>query len=218
MVSVGGGSLEMGATAEQWYEADNAERPAHNVTLRGFSIGESEVTQGLWKVVMGNNPSYFKLGDSYPVEQVSYDDCKAFIRKLNELTGKTFRLPTEAEWEYAARGGRRSRGKVYAGSDNMSNVGWYDANAGGTTHPVKNKGVNELGLYDMSGNVWEWCNDWFGEYGYDDLTNPRGPSSGSTRILRGGSWYNGTWHCRVSFRSGEGPSLRTYIVGFRLAQ
>ena len=218
MVSVGGGSLEMGATAEQWYEADNAERPAHNVTLRGFSIGESEVTQELWKVVMGNNPSYFKLGDKYPVEQVSYDDCKTFIRKLNELTGKTFRLPTEAEWEYAARGGRHSRGKVYAGSDNMSNVGWYNANAGGTTHPVKNKGVNELGLYDMSGNVWEWCNDWFGEYGYDDLTNPRGPSSGSTRILRGGSWYNGAWHCRVSFRSGEASSLRTYIVGFRLAQ
>ena len=153
----------MGATSEQGEDADSDEKPAHQVTLSDYYIGETEVTQALWKAVMGTNPSNFK-GDSNPVEKVSWNDCQEFIRKLNSLTGRTFRLPTEAEWECAARGGNQSKGYKYSGSNKIKDVAWYDGNSKDKTHAVKTKPSNELGLYDMSGNVNEWCWDLYGAY------------------------------------------------------
>ena len=165
---------------------------------------------------MGNNPSKFK-GDNIPVEQVSYEDVQEFITKLNQKTGKTFRLPTEAEWEYAARGGNKSKGYKYSGSNNLNDVAWYDGNSNSKTHPVKTKQANELGLYDMSGNVWEWCSDWYGVYSSSSQTNPQGPNSGSYRVLRGGGWFNDARYCRVSNRSDSYPSGSSDGSGFRLA-
>lgn len=218
MIYVEGGTFQMGATPEQDSYAHVDEKPVHSVTLSDFCIGETEVTQALWKAVMGNNPSYFK-GDNLPVENVSWNDCQEFIRKLNQLTGKTFRLPTEAEWEYAARGGNKSRGYKYAGGNSIDNVAWYDDNSGNSTHPVKGKRANELGLYDMSGNVWEWCQDWYLKeyYSVSPSKNPQGPASGSIRVLRGGSWRYFTWDCRVSDRDPNGPDYRHNYYGFRLA-
>ena len=144
-------------------EAYGDESPVHSVTLSSYYMGETEVTQALWKAVMGNNPSRFK-GDNLPVENVSWNDCQEFIRKLKQKTGKNFRLPTEAEWEYAARGGKKSNGYKYSGSNNIGSVAWYDDNSSNQIHAVKGKRLNELGLYDMSGNVWEWCSDWYGQY------------------------------------------------------
>ena len=178
-------------------------------------MGKYEVTQSLWQVVMGSNPSKFK-GDDLPVEQVSWNDCQEFIGKLNGLTGKKFRLPTEAEWEYAARGGKKSRGYQYSGSSNISDVAWYDGNSGSKTHPVGKKQANELGIYDMSGNVWEWCQDWYGSYVSTSQTNPSGANSGSYRVYRGGSWYNDAMRCRSSFRYPGGPGYRRDYLGLRL--
>lgn len=217
MVYVEGGTFTMGATSEQGSDAESDEKPAHQVTLSSFSIGKYEVTQEEWQAVMGSNPSNFK-GSKRPVENVSWEDCQDFIRKLNQLTGKRFHLPTEAEWEYAARGGNRSRGYKYAGGDNLGSVAWYDDNSGDETHPVGQKSPNELGLYDMSGNVWEWCQDRFGSYSSSSQTNPTGPNSGSDRVLRGGSWLDYAWFCRSSYRSNFGtPSYRNYRLGLRLA-
>ena len=218
MVYVEGGTFTMGATSEQGSDAESNEKPVHQVTLSDYYIGKTEVTQELWKAVMGKNPSYFKGDLSRPVETVSWKDCQKFITKLNKLTGKRFRLPTEAEWEYAARGGNRSRGYKYAGSDNLGSVAWYDSKSGFTTHPVGTKSPNELGLYDMSGNVWEWCQDWKGGYSSVSQTNPTGPSSGSNRVLRGGCWDSSPGDCRVSDRlvSAE-PSYTFYDLGLRLA-
>ena len=216
MVYVEGGTFTMGCTGEQGGDCDSDEKPTHRVTLPGYYMGETEVTQALWKAVMGSNPSYFK-GDNLPVEGVSWNDCQEFIRKLNQLTGKTFRLPTEAQWEYAARGGNKSNGYKYAGGNSVGNVAWYGDNSSSQTHPVKSKQPNELGLYDMSGNVWEWCSDWYGSYGSAAQTNPQGPSSGSTRVLRGGSWYTYAWVCRVSRRSFNYPDYRFINIGFRLS-
>ena len=216
MVSVQGGTFTMGATPEQDDEAWNNEKPAHRVTVSDFYMGETEVTQELWQAVMGSNPSYYK-GSNLPVEQVSWNDCQKFVRRLNSLTGRTFRLPTEAEWEYAARGGNRSRGYKYAGGNDIYEVAWYDYNSGYETHPVKTKRPNELGMYDMSGNVWEWCQDWYGSYSGSSQTNPKGPSSGSYRVYRGGSWNYDAGHCRVSRRSYFTPGYRNFIIGFRLA-
>ena len=165
---------------------------------------------------MGSNPSYFE-GDALPVEQVAWNDCQEFIRKLNQKTGKNFRLPTEAEWEYAARGGKKSNGYKYAGSNDIGSVAWYTNNSDSKTHPVKGKSPNELGLYDMSGNVWEWCSDWYGSYSSGSQTNPQGPSSGSLRVLRGGSWRSNAGYCRVSYRYFGGPGNRYFDSGFRLA-
>jgi len=178
-------------------------------------MGETEVTQALWKAVMGSNPSNWK-GDNLPVESVSWNDCQEFIRKLNQLTGRNFRLPTEAEWEFAARGGNQSYGYKYAGSNSIGSVAWYTDNSGSKTHAVKGKSPNELGLYDMSGNVYEWCSDWKGSYGSGSQTNPKGPSSGSSRVFRGGSWYNLARYCRVSYRRDLGPGSRGINLGFRL--
>lgn len=215
MVYVDGGTFTMGATYEQGSDAWDDEKPTHRVTLSSFYIGKYEVTQAEWKAVMGNNPSYFK-GDNLPVESVSWDDCQTFIRKLNALTGKTFRLPTEAEWEFAARGGNHSRGCKYSGSDYIGSVAWYDGNSGSKTHPIGQKSPNELGLYDMSGNVWEWCQDWYGSYSSSSQTNPTGAFSGSYRVRRGGSWCSYARCSRVSFRHSYTPGLSNYDLGLRL--
>ncbi|MBQ6753984.1 MAG: SUMF1/EgtB/PvdO family nonheme iron enzyme [Bacteroidales bacterium] len=234
MVFVEGSTFTMGATSEQGEDAYKEEYPTHSVTLSDYYVGETEVTQALWKAVMGSNPSYFK-GDNLPVESVSYEDVKTFITKLNQKTGKKFRLPTEAEWEYAARGGNKSKGYKYAGSNNIDDVAWYYENSGNKrlnddtwnadkvhnnhcrTHPVKTKRPNELGIYDMSGNVGEWCSDWYGDYTSKAQTNPQGPSSGSYRVSRGGSWYYFARLCRVSNRFYYDPSGRIINLGFRLA-
>lgn len=216
MVYVEGGTFAMGATSEQGSEAENGEKPARRVTVSDFYIGKYEVTQAQWKAVMGNNPSYFK-GDDLPVENVSWNDIQEFLRKLNaQATGRRFRLPTEAEWEYAARGGDKSRGYKYSGGNNIGSVAWYYDNSGKKTHPVGQKSSNELGLYDMSGNVWEWCQDWYGSYSGNDQTDPTGPSTGSSRVLRGGSWRSGARYCRVANRSSISPDYGDCNVGLRL--
>ena len=216
MVYVEGGTFTMGATKEQKRKARDDEKPAHQVTLSSFYIGKYEVTQAEWEAVMGSNPSCLK-GANLPVESVSWYDCQEFIRKLNELTGKQFRLPTEAEWEYAARGGNKSGGYKYAGGNDVDNVAWYLDNSDFETHPVGTKRGNELGLYDMSGNVKEWCQEWYGSYSSDSQTNPTGPATGSLRVLRGGSWLDDARYCRLSYRSDFGPDLRYVCNGLRLA-
>ena len=215
MVAVKGGTFTMGATPEQGGDADDDERPAHSVTLDDYYIGKFEVTQELWEAVMGSNPSYF-YGSNLPVERVSWNDCQEFITKLNGLTGKNFRLPTEAEWEYAARGGNRSGGYKYSGSNSISEVAWYYDNSS-RTHPAGTKSPNELGIYDMSGNVYEWCQDWYGSYGSGSQTNPTGPSSASYRVDRGGGWDFNARVCRVSYRSSRTPAYRNKNLGLRLA-
>ncbi len=214
MIKVEGGTFRMGATSEQGSDAYDKEKPVHSVTLSDYYIGETEVTQELWEAVMGTNSSNFK-GSQKPVEEVSWNDCQEFITRLNELTGKNFRLPTEAEWEYAARGGNKSKGYKYSGSNTIDDVAWYDDNSA-STHNVKTKSPNELGIYDMSGNVWEWCEDWYGSYSSGSQTNPTGPSSGSCRVSRGGSWYHCARSCRVSFRSNNTPAYGNYRLGLRL--
>ena len=215
MVAVAGGRFNMGATSEQGSDAFNNEKPTHLVTLNSYFIGQTEVTQALWKAVMASNPSYYK-GDNRPVEKVSWNDCQTFIRKLNQLTGQQFRLPTEAEWEYAARGGKESRGYKYSGSNNINDVAWYIDNSRSTTHDVGTKAPNELGLFDMSGNVWEWCSDWFGNYPRTSQTNPTGPSYGSYRVSRGGGWSFNARGCRVSNRDYYTPGFSNGYLGLRL--
>ena len=215
MIKVEGGTFTMGATPEQGVDAWSDEKPAHKVTLSDYYIGKTEVTQALWETVMGNNPSRFK-GENLPVEKISWNDCKEFISKLNALTGKTFRMPTEAEWEYAARGGSKSRGYTYSGSNRLDDVAWYMDNSGGKTHEVGYKRPNELGLYDMSGNVWEWCSDWFGDYSSSAQNNPKGPDSGTGRVRRGGSWGSVAWSCHCSSREIRGPGNRNCLLGLRL--
>ena len=217
MVKVEGGTFTMGATAEQGKDAYYSEKPAHQVTLSDYYICKYEVTQAEWEAVMGTNPSYFKFkGDNRPVEFVSWDECQEFIKKLNSLTGLNFSLPTEAQWEYAARGGNRSLGYKYSGSKNLKDVAWYNKNSGRETHPVGMKQANELGLYDMSGNVWEWCSDWYGSYSSNSQTNPTGAASGSDRVRRGGSYYFGAGYCRVSDRYYNTPDHRSSNLGLRL--
>ncbi len=215
MVPVEGGTFTMGATAEQGSDAYDRETPAHKVTLDSYNIGKFEVTQALWKAVMENNPSNWQ-GDNLPVEQVSWNDCQEFIKKLNAATGKNFRLPTEAEWEFAARGGTKSKGYKYSGSNNLDEVAWYTDNSGQQTHPVGTKKPNELGIYDMSGNVWEWCNDWYDNYSTSTQTNPTGPSSGGNRVYRGGGWCSNAWGCRVSRRCRNFPGGWISLIGLRL--
>ena len=215
MVWVEGGTFSMGATSEQGSDAYSDEKPVHSVTLSSYYIGKTEVTQALWKAVMGSNPSYFE-GDDLPVEQVSWDDCQEFIRKLNSLTGQNFRLPTEAEWEFACRGGNNSRGYKYSGSNYIDNVAWNWDNSGKKTHPVATKSPNELGIYDMSGNVWEWCADRYGDYSSGAQTNPKGPYDGSGRVNRGGSWFDNAGNCRSSNRNYYRPAYRNDFLGLRL--
>ena len=222
MMPVAGGTFRMGADEKQgsWAAAD--EKPLHEVALSDYYIGQYPVTQGLWREVTGRNPGNNKAGDDYPVEYVSWKDCQEFIKKLNDRTGLAFRLPREAEWEYAARGGWQSRGFIYSGSDNADDVAWHEGNSslgfwkGRRTHPVGQKKPNELGLYDMSGNVWEWCQDWYGEYTAETQTDPAGPASGRYRVFRGGSNWRVARGCRVSARSCCGPGHRDGSIGLRL--
>ena len=216
----------MGATDEQIGAFDD-ESPAHQVTLtKDYYMGETEVTQALWYAVMGQKPtadvsawsSTYGLGDNYPAYYISWNDCQEFISKLNQLSGLTFRLPTEAEWEYAARGGHKATLQtLYSGSNTIDDVAWYTSNSSSSTHPVAGKAANVLGLYDMSGNVWEWCQDWGGDYSSAAQTNPTGAASGSLRVNRGGSWYYNAEFCRSSNRSHGTPGRRSYLLGLRLA-
>ena len=215
MVFVKGGTFTMGATAEQGSDADSDEKPTHSVTVSDFYIGKYEVTQAQWRAVMGSNPSIFK-GDNLPVDNVSYKDIEDFIEKLNAQTGKRFRLPTEAEWEYAARGGNKSKDYKFSGGDDINKVAWWQDNSSSNTQPVGQKRSNELGVYDMSGNVWEWCQDWEGSYSSGPITNPTGPSSGKYRVLRGGGWHDIAGNCRVSCRSSYNPVVCGSYFGFRL--
>ncbi len=226
MVYVPGGSFTMGGTSEQGDDAYDDESPTHQVTLDSYYIGATEITQAQWEAVMGTtlrqqrdkaDPSWSLYGEGgdYPMYYVNYDDALEFCRRLSELTGKHYTLPTEAQWEYAARGGQ-SGGTKYSGSNTIRDVAWYYDNSNEQTHPVGTKSPNALGLYDMSGNVWEWCLDWFGDYPSQAQTNPQGPTSGVSRVLRGGSWYDVAEGCRVSRRDYNNPSSRSYCDGFRV--
>jgi len=209
LVLIPGGSFRMGSTSSEAY---GDEQPVHQVTLSSFHIGKYPVTQRQWRAVMGKNPSRFK-GKDRPVEQVSWDDVQEFIQKLNQLTGKRYRLPTEAEWEYAARGG--TSGDRYG---NIEDIAWYDDNSGGSTQPVGVKQPNAYGLYDMLGNVWEWCQDWYGSYTSSAKTNPTGPSSGSGRVYRGGSWFDDARGVGAPYRDSiDYTDYRSIDLGFRLA-
>lgn len=215
MVYVSSGTFTMGGTSEQGSDAYDDEKPTHSVTLNSYYICKYEVTQALWRAVMGCNSSKFK-GDNLPVENVSWNDCQTFIKRLNSYTGRNFRLPTEAEWEFAARGGNYSRHYKYSGSNYIDDVAWYGDNSGDRTHPVGTKQANELGLYDMSGNVWEWCSDWYGSYSSYSQTDPIGPNNGSNRMDRGGCWGNFAKRCRPAYRSYGTPGYRDHGRGLRL--
>ena len=216
MVKVEAGTFMMGATSEMKDPYDD-EKPVHQVTLTNdYYMGKYEVTQALWQAVMGSNPSEYK-GDNRPVETVSWNDCQEFISKLNSMTGRKFRLPTEAEWEYAAYGGKKSRSYQYSGSSNITDVAWYDGNSGSRTHPVGTKQANELGIYDMTGNVLEWCSDWYDSYSSSSQANPAGADSGSVRVRRGGSCYSSARYCRLSCRNNSSPDERFSGLGLRLA-
>lgn len=212
------GCFQMGSN-----NGDNDEKPIHRVCLNAYEIGKYEITQAQWQQVMGNNPSTFK-GSNKPVEQVSWDDVQSFIRTLNQQTGQNYRLPTEAEWEYACRSGGREQ--KYCGGNNLSNVAWYlGYKSGLTTHNVGQKQANGLGLYDMSGNVWEWVQDWYGRdyYSNSPTNNPRGPSRGSKRVYRGGSWGSNGYVLRSAYRIDFSPGrlrrgFRNRFLGFRLAR
>ena len=224
MLLVEGGTFTMGATTEQGSDTDDDEWPTHSVILSSYYMGETEVTQALWQAVMGSNPSCFNDDSQRPVEQVSWNDSQEFITKLNtllffQLNGRQFRLPTEAEWEYSARGGNQSQGYKYSGSNTVDDVAWYSSGIGIVigTQAVGTMTPNELGLYDMSGNVWEWCSDWYDSYSSIAQTNPTGPPAGSCRVLRGGSWDGGARYCRVSFRNGYSPGSRINYLGLRLS-
>ncbi len=220
MVRVTGGKFSLGCTSEQSSDCEGDETPVNQITLSDFYIGKYEVTQKEWREIMGNDPSYFLGCDQCPVEQVSWDDVQTFISKLSVKTGKPYRLPTEAEWEYAARGGKKSKGYKYSGGNQLENVAWVSPNSQNKTHPIGLKAANELGLYDMSGNVWEWCRDWHQNeyYSIMPLENPTGPQSGFEKVLRGGSYVNLQQYCRVSERGHTSPDNKLYAFGFRLAR
>ena len=213
MVYVEGGTFIMGDQSPFISSA----KPDHQVTLSSFHICKYEVTQELWQAVMGYNPSEYR-GSKRPVDSVSWEDCQTFITKLNQLTGKNYRLPTEAEWEYAARGGNRSNGYEFAGSNSIDDVGWYYDNSSILhSRDVGMKRANELGLYDMTGNVEEWCQDWGGDYSSSSQTNPRGPSSGTWRVNRGGCFISDAGTCNVDDRGFKKPTERCDYIGLRLA-
>ena len=219
MVEVAGGEFQMGCTDGLFDE-----KPVHSVRLSSYKIGKYEVTQTLWKAVMGDNPSHFK-GDNLPVENISWDMAQKFITKINQMTGDNYRLLTEAEWEYAANGGGLATSTSYAGSNTLEQVAWYEGNSGNITHPVGQKQANELGIFDMTGNVWEWCNDWYSGtyYSNSPLVDPRGPSSCSDRVHRGGGWNGQVYGCRITYRNYPGPPSYNsygnyYDVGLRLAR
>jgi len=228
MVYVEGGEFLMGATGEQGSGARSNEYPVRRVRLDSYYIAECEVTQGQWEKVMGTSihqqaskAGYLAtvgVGSDYPMYYVSWEDAQAFCRELSRITGRTYCLPTEAQWEYAARGGVKGGNDKtkYSGSWSLDAVAWYDSNSGNRTHIVKTKKPNELGLYDMSGNVWEWCSDKYGSYNANELNNPTGASSGSFRVVRGGSWSIDASFCCVSYRDFDTPVIRNDSYGFRV--
>lgn len=217
MIFVEGGTFSMGCTNEQGNICDDDELPLQKTTLNDFYINKFEVTQSQWEHIMGKNPSNFGDCPACPVEDVSWKDVEQFIEELNKKTGRNYRLPTEAEWEFAARGGTQSKGFIFSGSNDIKEVAWYDENAGETSHPVGTKMPNELGLYDMSGNVWEWCSDWYADYHNQAQINPIGANNGTRRINRGGCWYFNQSFCRVSDRVKTAPKKKYFSLGFRLA-
>lgn len=214
MMLVAGGSFLMGTN-----EGPPKERPAHRVRLKNFYLSKYEVTNEEWRNIMGHDTAYFRSCAQCPVENITWDNAQRFINRLNELSGKRYRLPTEAEWEYAARGGNETAGNQYSGSNILDDVAWFTTNSEKKTHPVGTKMPNELGIYDMSGNVWEWCSDWYGEnyYSTPSLENPKGPASGEVHVLRGGSWFDFDIECRDTNRFIPAAGYRLYIIGFRLA-
>lgn len=216
MVVVAGGTFEMGGIETYGEQCYPDEFPKHTVSVDDYYIGQFEVTQELYKFVMGYNPSHF-VGDSLPVDNISWVDAKTFIHELNKMTGKQYRLPTEAEWEFAARGGRWSQDLNYSGSDDLNAVGWCDGNSGRRTHAVGTKAPNELDIYDMCGNVYEWCQDRYAIYKADPQTNPQGPDFGKARVMRGGSWRSEARNCRNTYRSSEDYEARILNCGLRLA-
>ena len=227
MIWVEGGDFMMGCTSEQGQCYDD-EKNVRRITVDGFYIGMLEVTQSQWEKVMGTSIyqqrnkknsqwSLYGVGPDYPMYYVSWDEATEFCRLLSNKTGKTYTLPTEAQWEYAARGGKKADGTKYAGSNVIDAVAWYRDNSGSSTHVCGSKRANALGIYDMSGNVWEWCKDWYASsYVSYDTNNPTGPSSGSSRVARGGGWYGDASNCRVANRDGSTPSSRDYGLGFRV--
>jgi formylglycine-generating enzyme required for sulfatase activity len=212
-VWVEGGCFQMG---DIFGEGDDDEKPIHEVCVDSFGMSRHEVTQGQWRKIEGSNPSKFAKRDNYPVEQVSWNDTQHFIRKLNSLVGRSFRLPTEAEWEYAARSGGRK--EKYAGGGDVDRLGWHEGNSGGSTHPVGTKEPNGLGFYDMSGNLWEWCSDWYDRkyYQQSPRDNPQGPSSGSFRVMRDGCWNGSPRLARSVNRDRFRPDYSLDNIGFRL--
>ena len=215
MIKVDSATFTMGATPDQGAEASHQEKPAHKVTLSPYSIGKTEVTQAQWNAVMGTNPSANK-GNNYPVENVSWDDCQQFIAKLNQMTGKNYRLPTEAEWEFACRGGSKSTNGKYSGGDKVLDHAWFALNKQGRTHEVATKEPNELGIYDMSGNVAEWCSDGFGMYTEEPQTNPTGVDTNDHRVFRGGNWHSQPKECRSAYRNCKLKDFKDAGLGFRL--
>ena len=217
MIKVTGGTFTMGCTDDDCFD-DGREEPAHKVKLTSYKIAKYPITQKQWEAIMGNYLGSVSscVGDDFPVCVVGWQDVQIFIEKLNELTGKNYRLPTEAEWEFAARGGNKSKGYKYSGSNDINTVAWYIGNSEDRGHPVGTKMPNELGVYDMSGSVWEWCSDWYGAYTDASQTNPTGPETGTYRVLRGGSFSSYAQLCRVSIRSGLEPYISTGFIGFRL--
>lgn len=217
MVLVECGTFTMGATGEQLDEASPNEYPAHEVTLTfDYYICQTEVTWELWNAVMGDESAEFSGDLQNPVVKVSLFDCAVFVDKLSALTSRIFRMPSEAEWEFAARGGKLSKGYRYSGAMDVDDVAWYRDNAGGTIHPVAQKLPNELGLYDMSGNAAEWCLDWYVRYDSAPQINPIGPESGQTNVYRGGSWTSPSTVCRVSARDDLDPHSKADYLGFRM--
>jgi len=219
MLPVEGGRFTMGCTHKAGEKNTYSdELPLHQVTVNNFYLGRHEVTQGLWKEVMGENPSKWEGNDSLPVEQVSWNEAQIFIARLSQMTGYRFRLPTEAEWEYAARGGKRSRGSRYPGTNaSVWSHCWFVLNSDGHTHPVGRLLPNELGFYDMGGNVMEWCADWMAPYTAQPQNCPQGPRKGENRILRGGCINSPSWGCSVFERSWYVPDYGYPYYGFRLA-
>lgn len=227
MIYVEGGTFTMGASSGD-SNADDDEYPAHQVTLDSYYIAEFEVTQSQWKKIMGTTISqqneisdwggFRGVGDNYPMYHVNWHEAEAFCEELSRLTGKKYCLPTEAQWEFAARGGNKGKNSdnKYSGSYFVEDVARYGGNSDGATHSVGSKYPNELGIYDMSGNVWEWCSDWYGDYSSNSQTNPMGPSSGDYRVLRGGGWGSDARGCRVSYRGDSFPSYRSINSGFRV--
>ncbi len=216
MVDVVGGTFTMGSPNSESGRL-TTEGPQHQVTLTAYKIGQTPVTQELWQAVMGKNPSINKGDLQRPVEWVRWTEAQEFIAKLNALTGKSFRLPTEAEWEYAARGGNKSQGYLYAGSNKVAEVAWSAGNSENVTHPVGQLKANELGIYDMSGNVAEWCADWYGRYSADAVTNPTGPNSGQFKIYRGGGYQAYANEQRIAYRYMRTPDTHLQFLGLRLA-